>query len=266
MVLRMLARCLPARSRRPQAELKSFEQALRGAGGLANRADAGMRIVPIDQIVGSVGRCGSLRPDFLPRTGPTITARHRRIAEAMLTGAPLPALELYAVTYRSAGGATGCDARSEYYVVDGHHRVAMARRLGQDFLDAHVVEYRVAVIATAPGDHADLAAAGWRDQSAPDSGGGSVQRDAGGRRSVPSSPAGGDHARRPARAHRRRPDHRRRSGEGRHGASGQRDHDRGADRLPPGDRRTGHAVIDQWATASRGARSSQASVWRMPSR
>jgi len=32
---------------------------------------------------------------------------------------------------------------TEYYVVDGHHRVAMAKKLGQDFLDAHVVEYRL---------------------------------------------------------------------------------------------------------------------------
>jgi hypothetical protein len=33
---------------------------------------------------------------------------------------------------------------TEYYVVDGHHRVAMAKKLGQDYLDAHVIEYRVA--------------------------------------------------------------------------------------------------------------------------
>jgi hypothetical protein len=32
---------------------------------------------------------------------------------------------------------------SEYYVVDGHHWVAMARKLGQDYFDAHVVEYQV---------------------------------------------------------------------------------------------------------------------------
>jgi ParB-like chromosome segregation protein Spo0J len=28
-------------------------------------------------------------------------------------------------------------------VVDGHHRVAMAKQMGIDALDAHVVEYRV---------------------------------------------------------------------------------------------------------------------------
>jgi ParB-like chromosome segregation protein Spo0J len=44
---------------------------------------------------------------------------------------------------------------SEYYVVDGHHRVAMARKLGQDFLDAHVVAYRLAGTAEpADGDTA----------------------------------------------------------------------------------------------------------------
>ncbi|HEU5315896.1 MAG TPA: ParB/RepB/Spo0J family partition protein [Chloroflexota bacterium] len=43
-------------------------------------------------------------------------------------------------------------ARTEYYVVDGHHRVAMAKKLGQDYLDAHVVEYRVAEPKDAPLD------------------------------------------------------------------------------------------------------------------
>jgi ParB-like chromosome segregation protein Spo0J len=49
---------------------------------------------------------------------------------------------------------------SEYYVVDGHHRVAMARKLGQDFLDAHVVAYRLAGTAEPATAHAALQASG----------------------------------------------------------------------------------------------------------
>jgi len=124
------------------ATVKSFAHALRAAGPLAARSDAGLHIVPTDQIVGSLSRAQELRPDFTFKRGPALTARHRRIARAMRAGQPLPPLELYALTVRGAGPERL--ERREYYVVDGHHRVAMARRLGQDFVDAHVVEYRVA--------------------------------------------------------------------------------------------------------------------------
>jgi hypothetical protein len=115
--------------------VKGFDHELRAAGGLAARADAGARAVPVAEIVGSVGRWRELRPDFTFRDRPGLTERHRRVGEAMRTGRSLPLLELYSL--RTAD-------RCEYFVVDGHHRVAMARRLGQAFLDAHVVEHRVA--------------------------------------------------------------------------------------------------------------------------
>jgi hypothetical protein len=127
--------------RRDQTMVKSFDHELRTAGALASRADAGMHTIATDQIVGSVGRSRELRSDFTFRRGPSLTDRHRSIARAMRAGKTLPPLELYALTVQ-ATGPTPADRR-EYFVVDGHHRVAMARRLGQDYLDAHVVEYRV---------------------------------------------------------------------------------------------------------------------------
>jgi ParB-like chromosome segregation protein Spo0J len=54
---------------------------------------------------------------------------------------PLPAIEVYELR-TPLTPAPGSETRSEYYVVDGHHRVAMAKKLGRDFLDAHVVLYR----------------------------------------------------------------------------------------------------------------------------
>jgi hypothetical protein len=57
----------------------------------------------------------------------------------MVAGNALPPVKLYKLTRRSS--AREDSPQSEYYVVDGHHRVAMARKLGQDFLDAHVTEY-----------------------------------------------------------------------------------------------------------------------------
>jgi CRP-like cAMP-binding protein len=82
----------------------------------------------VEAIVGSIGRWQALRSDFLYRTGQAMTQRFYRVGQAMQAGKALPPIEVYKLD-------------NKYYVLDGHHRVAMARRLGQDFLDAHVVEY-----------------------------------------------------------------------------------------------------------------------------
>jgi len=125
----------------------AFEQRLREAGGMVARVDRGIQTVPTDQIVGSVSRYQNLRSDFLYRTGRAMTERFVRIGAAMEAGKVLPAIDVYKLTRRS-GPEGGRTQRSEYFVVDGHHRVAMARRLGQAYLDAHVVEYRVADVAS----------------------------------------------------------------------------------------------------------------------
>jgi len=61
----------------------------------------------------------------------------------MERGIALPPIEVYKARLRRRRGERDTVV-TEYYVVDGHHRVAMARKLGQDYLDAHVVEYKVA--------------------------------------------------------------------------------------------------------------------------
>jgi ParB-like chromosome segregation protein Spo0J len=45
----------------------------------------------------------------------------------MRQGEPLPPIEVWAW-------------RGEYYVLDGHHRVAAARALGSDYISAQVTE------------------------------------------------------------------------------------------------------------------------------
>jgi CRP-like cAMP-binding protein len=131
---------LAGRFRRQHSPLPSFEDALRDAGGAAGAVDRGVVSISVDAIVGSIGRWQTLRGDFLYRKGQQLTQRFLRIGDAMREGKILPPIEVYKLKFRSA--ATGGDLRSEYYVLDGHHRVAMARKLGQDFLDAHVVEYQ----------------------------------------------------------------------------------------------------------------------------
>jgi CRP-like cAMP-binding protein len=139
--------------------LASFQDALEEAGGAAGAVDRGLVSIPVEAIVGSVGRWQALRSDFLYRTGRAMTQRFYRVGEAMQAGKVLPPIEVYKL-------------KSSYYVLDGHHRVAMARRLGQDFLDAHVVEYagreaklahslrRVEILRDAPA--ADLVAL-WKE-------------------------------------------------------------------------------------------------------
>ena len=89
--------------------------------------------------MGSVGRWQNLRSDFFYRKG-DVTERFVRIGRAMMRGVDLPPIEVYKLKRRS-GGTDRAAPNSEDYVVDGHHRVAMARELGQDFLDASVKEF-----------------------------------------------------------------------------------------------------------------------------
>jgi hypothetical protein len=121
--------------RRRHRDVRSFDADVAATGGVAGRVDRGFKEVPLDKIVGSVGRSHNLRSDFFYKTGQAVTARFRRVGQALVEGKPLPPLELYKVKEP--------EQPSTYYVVDGHHRVAMAKQLGQDALDAHVVEYRV---------------------------------------------------------------------------------------------------------------------------
>ncbi len=119
---------------RRHRDVRAFDRDLETAGGMRGQVDRGFKEVPVDKIVGSVGRWQNLRSDFFYKTG-KITARFRRIEQAMDEGKPLPAVELYKVK--------GPFQPSAYYVVDGNHRVAMAKQKGVDALDAHVVEFRV---------------------------------------------------------------------------------------------------------------------------
>lgn len=130
-----------------RGRVKCFEQEVLAGGGMAGRFDAGLRTVEVHKIVGSVGRAQALRGDFCHRRGRAMTARYHRVGRAMQDGKALPPLELYKVA-RTA--PTPARAVSEYYVLDGHHRVAMARRLGQAYFDAHVIEYRLASPAALP--------------------------------------------------------------------------------------------------------------------
>jgi len=131
---------------RRHGDIKSFDHDLQAAGGTTGVRDLGLRTIPTTKVVGSVSRWRNLRSDFFYRQGKAMTERFVRVGRAMQQGKDLPPLELYKV--KPPADEAGAPLPSEYYVVDGHHRVAMARKLGQDFLDARVVEYQVSATGT----------------------------------------------------------------------------------------------------------------------
>jgi hypothetical protein len=97
---------------------------------LAHRSEAARRVVgtivvPLTKIVGSEGRSEDFDAAFNP------LKKHNRerwigVAAARWTGVVLPAVELVQVG-------------DEFYVRDGHHRISVAKALGQLEIDARVV-------------------------------------------------------------------------------------------------------------------------------
>jgi hypothetical protein len=87
----------------------------------------GFETVKVGAIVGSVGRCGSFDAGFLPICSRS-RERWKRVHGAFLEGKALPPGELYKL-----GGA--------YFVVDGNHRVSVARYRGAAAIDAVVTEF-----------------------------------------------------------------------------------------------------------------------------
>lgn len=115
--------------------LLSFEEVSRQLR-LAGRSDGGVREIPLAAIVGSVGRYSDFTRTFLPRRD-SDRDRWARV-KAAFTGpdrAALPPIEVYQVG-------------EVYFVLDGNHRVSVARRLGLTHLEAHVIAVPSAVPLT----------------------------------------------------------------------------------------------------------------------
>ena len=106
-------------------ELMSFEKVRRRLH-LHEELHRGVRDVPLDQIVGSVGRYKDFTASFLPKNS-KLAERWSRVYAATNSLEGLPPIELYKV-----GDA--------YFVRDGNHRVSVARELGNKTIQAHVVE------------------------------------------------------------------------------------------------------------------------------
>ena len=126
---RALVRRLGARLRndRGPGRLLCFEEIRRGLGA-ASGIYLGRRVVRSTDVVGSVGRCSEFDRAFLPIKAST-GARWRPIDRAFHRAGVFPPVSLYKVG-------------DVYFVLDGHHRVSVARFHGVEWLDAEVTVFR----------------------------------------------------------------------------------------------------------------------------
>ncbi len=121
---------LLARLSGQSAELLSFDDVVDKLG-LSGQSDAGTRQVPIEAIIGSVGRYRDFSRTFLPRTGED-EERWVGVSTAARHVGDLPPVQLYSLN-------------DSYFVLDGNHRISIARSQGLDFIDAHVIEVQTRV-------------------------------------------------------------------------------------------------------------------------
>lgn len=104
--------------------------------------DRGLMTVPIDQIVGSMGRYRDFDRAFLPLQRRT-KDRWVSIDKAHYQAVALPPVELLKMG-------------EVYFVRDGNHRVSVARERGQEFVDAYVTEIDILVPLTPQTSITDL--------------------------------------------------------------------------------------------------------------
>ncbi len=111
---------------------------------LQARSDRGIHEIPIEAIVGSVGRYTDFTRTFLPRRADD-QERWARVKTLMIdpTGTGMEPIEVYKV-----GDA--------YFVLDGNHRVSVARHEGFKFIEAHIIEIQTEIPFTPDLDPDDL--------------------------------------------------------------------------------------------------------------
>ena len=124
---------LLARLSGESADLLCYEEVRRYVKA-SSGASKGLHDIPIDAIVGSVGRCDTFTRGFYPRQDQD-RDRWTQI-EMMMTGMTgLPPIEVYKIG-------------DVYFVVDGNHRVSVAKQLGATHIQAYVTEFKTEVPLT----------------------------------------------------------------------------------------------------------------------
>jgi hypothetical protein len=110
------------------ADLLSFDEVRDKLHAVGTGVNRGVQNIPPDSIVGSVGRYTDFSRTFLPKN-PSGEERWARVMTLVTDpeGGGLPPIEVVKL-----GDA--------YFVLDGHHRVSVARQLGAQTIEAYVNE------------------------------------------------------------------------------------------------------------------------------
>jgi DNA-binding Lrp family transcriptional regulator len=109
-----------------EGHVKSFNEAQEKEGAFDMR-DLGLQRVPVERIVGSVGRYQDFDTKFRMKKSHS-QERLDSVRRFMQEGKPLPPVRLYQI-------------KEEYYVLDGNHRIAVAKEFGYSEMDAQVIEF-----------------------------------------------------------------------------------------------------------------------------
>jgi hypothetical protein len=109
----------------PEGRLLALKDVERRLPAITRR-HLGVQTIPLAEVVGTEGRAATFTRDFEPRHESS-RQRLRSLAAAFPDGGfpPIVAVKLGDV----------------YFVIDGHHRVALARRTGGEMIDAEVTEF-----------------------------------------------------------------------------------------------------------------------------
>ncbi|MFN2299230.1 MAG: universal stress protein [Anaerolineales bacterium] len=126
------------------ADLLSFEDVREKLHAVGSGVDRGVRNIPLDSIVGSVGRYSDFSRTFLPKN-PSDEERWARVMSLVTdpAGSGLPPIQVIKI-----GDA--------YFVQDGHHRVSVARQLGAETIEAYVNEIHTDIPLSPESDPDDL--------------------------------------------------------------------------------------------------------------
>ena len=120
-----------------QTELLSYDDVRRKLK-VTNLRERGLEDIPVDKIIGSVGRYQDFTRRFLPKSDSS-GERWARVKAAVTDLTGVPPIEVYQL-----GDA--------YFVIDGNHRVSIARQLEAPTISAYVTEVKTRVPLTADDD------------------------------------------------------------------------------------------------------------------
>ncbi|NKQ34199.1 MAG: universal stress protein [Chloroflexi bacterium] len=104
--------------------------------------DKGVQEIPLDAIVGSVGRFKDFTRDFLPKND-SDEERWAGVKTAVMDMKGMPPIDVYKTD-------------DVYFVIDGNHRVSIARQLGAKTITAHVIEIKTRIPITPEDDANEL--------------------------------------------------------------------------------------------------------------